>query len=109
MRDTTTGGMTLAPGSRSILRQVENVLYEHDGIEEVSVLYVTDENDKESLVAFVVPRNDRVTEEEIMQFLQDSGQLEPDIMPRLVKFVPKIPKSPSGKVLKIKLLEEVCV
>lgn len=95
-----------AAASRFDLRQVENVLYEHRGIEEVAVLCISDdETHKKSIVAFIVPREPGLTEEGIYNFLVQSGNLTPDQLPGEVKFVPRIPKSPSGKVLKMKLLE----
>lgn len=93
---------------RFTMRQVENVLYEHPGVDEVAVFFVTCDNGEEELVAFVVPRTPELTETEIMDFLMQSGQLGTESMPRAVKLVPRIPKSPSGKVLKLRLLEGIC-
>lgn len=99
-------GITPAAASRFNLRQVENILYEHTGVDEVAVLCVTDEDsNNKNIVAFVVPKEPGMTEEGIFAYLEKSGQLEPEQLPGEVKFVPRIPKSPSGKVLKMKLLE----
>ncbi|TYO97980.1 AMP-binding enzyme [Desulfallas thermosapovorans] len=92
--------------NRFMFRQVENLLYEHPAVDEVAVIYAPGQDGKECLVAFIVPRADNVTETEILAFMQQSNQLAAENLPRLVKFIPRIPKSPSGKVLKMKLLEE---
>ncbi|SFH17885.1 AMP-binding enzyme C-terminal domain-containing protein [Desulfotomaculum arcticum] len=93
---------------RFAMRQLENALYEHSDVEEVAAFFIPEEKGHETLVAFIVPRDDDLTEEAIMQFLTQSGQLEQENLPGAVKFVPRIPKSPSGKVLKLRLLEDIC-
>lgn len=95
--------------NRFMFRQVENLLYEHSAVDEVAVINAPGQDGKECLVAFIVPRVEGVTETEIITFMQQSNQLAVENLPRLIKFVPRIPKSPSGKVLKMKLLEEANV
>jgi len=94
--------------SRFLLRQIENILYEHSGVDEVAVICTAREEGPDKLMAFIVPRHPGLTEAEILDFLKQSAELDPANLPRAVKFVPRIPKSPSGKVLKLRLLEEVC-
>lgn len=105
----TTGGEVSPVINRFLFRQVENLLYEHSAVDEVAVINVPGQDGKECLVAFIVPRAHDVTETEILTFMQQSNQLAAENLPRLIKFVPRIPKSPSGKVLKMKLLEEVTI
>lgn len=93
---------------RFAMRQLENALYEHSGVEEVAAFFIPEEKGHETLVAFIVPRDSALTEEAVIKFLTQSGQLEQDNLPGAVKFVPRIPKSPSGKVLKLRLLEDIC-
>lgn len=99
------GGATPAACHRFSTRVVENVLYEHEGLDEVAVFYVTDNDGVDKLVAFIVLRNPELTETEIMDFLVQSGQLDSKSLPQIIKIVPKIPKSPSGKVLRLRLLD----
>lgn len=99
-------GITPSAASRFDLRQVENILYEHSGVDEVTVLCITgDDSVNTNIVAFIVPREPGMTEEGIFSYLKQSGLLQSDQMPGEIRFVPRIPKSPSGKVLKMKLLE----
>lgn len=93
---------------RFAMRQLENALYEHSGVEEVAAFFIPEEKGHEELVAFIVARDANLTEEAILQFLNQSGQLEQENMPGAIRFVPRIPKSPSGKVLKLRLLEDIC-
>ncbi|MBF7082238.1 acyl--CoA ligase [Desulfallas sp. Bu1-1] len=102
------GGTSPIVSHRFTMRQVENALYEHSGVDEVAVFFVTGDDGVEKLVAFVVPRAPGLTEAEIMDFLAQSGQLGTESLPHAVKLVPRIPKSPSGKVLKLRLLEGIC-
>lgn len=101
-------GKSVSPSiaSRFNLRRVENILYDHTGVEEVAVLCISEEDtENKNVVAFIVPREPGLTEEGIFQYLRQNGQLDDAQLPGEVKFVPRIPKSPSGKVLKMKLLE----
>jgi len=96
--------------NRFTMRQVENVLYEHAGIEEVAAFFVSEEEQQEEkLIAFVVLRDSSITEEQLMDFLKQSPELEPGYTPSAIRIVPRIPKSPSGKVLKLRLLEDVLI
>ncbi|MTI86102.1 MAG: hypothetical protein FH756_19935 [Firmicutes bacterium] len=91
---------------RYLLRQVENVLYEHPDVIEVSVLFAPSKNEKEVLTAFIVSQAPDLTEEQIHTFLQQSGDLSQEELPRQYRMVPEIPKTLSGKVLKLKLIED---
>jgi len=99
-------GITPSAASRFNLRQVENILYEHSGVDEVAVLCIADDaSENKNIVAFIVPREPGMTEEGVFDYLKQSGLLQTEQLPGEVRFVPRIPKSPSGKVLKMKLLE----
>ncbi|WP_347488001.1 class I adenylate-forming enzyme family protein [Desulfoscipio sp. XC116] len=92
--------------NRFMFRQVENVLYEHSAVDEVAVINAPGKDGGECLVAYIVLRVDGITEADIFTFMKQSNQLTDDNLPQVIKFVPRIPKSPSGKVLKMKLLEQ---
>jgi len=100
-------GITPSDTNRSDLRQMENILYEHSGVEEVAVLCVADDtSESQNTVAFIVAREPGMTKESIFDYLKQSGLLQNEQLPGEIRFVPRIPKSPSGKVLKMQLLEE---
>ncbi|MCL4426645.1 MAG: long-chain fatty acid--CoA ligase [Firmicutes bacterium] len=95
-----TGGFNVYP------REVEDVLYLHPAVREASVIGVPDEYRGEAVKAFVVLREGMTaTEAEIIAFCRE--QLTPYKVPRQVEFVPDLPKSAIGKVLRRALREKV--
>lgn len=94
-----TGGFNVYP------REVEDVLYLHPAVKEASVIGVPDEYRGEAVKAFVVLREGMTaTEAEIMAFCRE--HLTPYKVPRQVEFVPDLPKSAIGKVLRRALREK---
>jgi long-chain acyl-CoA synthetase len=86
-------------------REVEEVLYEHPKVLEVSVAGVPDPYRGETLKAFVVLRpGERATGEEIREFAK--GRLAAYKVPRSVEFRDELPKTMIGKVLRRALVEE---
>ncbi|GGL48392.1 class I adenylate-forming enzyme family protein [Halocalculus aciditolerans] len=84
--------------------EVEELLYEHDGVADAAVVGVPDERRNETVKAFVVPVPDSdVTPEAIKQFCLDS--LAEYKHPREVEFVDELPRTASGKIQKFKLVE----
>lgn len=91
---------------RFFMRQVENVLYDHPGVDEAAVFFIQNESiPKGQLVIFIVSHMPELKDTDILDFLKKSNQLEPEKVPQYVKFVSRIPKSPSGKVLTYNLLD----
>jgi len=94
-----TGGFNVYP------REVEDVLYLHPAVKEASVIGVPDEYRGEAVKAFVVLREGMTaTEAEIIAFCRE--HLTPYKVPRQVEFVPDLPKSAIGKVLRRALREK---
>jgi fatty-acyl-CoA synthase len=93
-----TGGENVAS------REVEEVLYRHDGIEEAAVFGVSDPVWVEAVVAAVVIREGAdVTEDEVLRHCRD--HLAGFKTPKRIFFVDALPKNPSGKLLKRDLRE----
>lgn len=92
------GGENIAPA------EVEDVLFTHDAVRDVCVLGVPDEEWGEIIVAVVVPHHD-VDAEELRGFARQTlrGSRTPD---RIV-FRDELPATPTGKVLRRVLLEEL--
>jgi fatty-acyl-CoA synthase len=83
-------------------REVEDLLAGHEGIEEVAVVGVADDEFGQRLKAFVVPRNgDHLSAEDIQAYVKEN--LARFKVPREVVFVDQLPRNATGKVLKREL------
>ncbi len=90
------GGENVFPG------EVEELLAGHEGIEEVAVIGIDDEQFGQRLKAFVVPRSGaELSEDEIRDYVRDN--LARYKAPREVVFIHELPRNPTGKVLKREL------
>ncbi|WP_327358584.1 acyl-CoA synthetase [Streptomyces sp. NBC_01304] len=81
-------------------RQVEDVLYGHEGVAEVAVIGVPDERWIEAIAAVVVARGE-VTEAELIAHAKE--KLASFKAPKRVLFVDELPRNASGKILKREL------
>ncbi|GAJ99331.1 LOW QUALITY PROTEIN: long-chain-fatty-acid-CoA ligase [Geomicrobium sp. JCM 19055] len=97
--------MIIAGGFNIYLREVEEVLYEHDAILECAVVGVPDEYRGETVKAFVVTKTGKeVTEEALESFCRE--RLAAYKIPRIYEFRNELPKTLVGKVLRRVLVEE---
>lgn len=97
--------MIIAGGYNIYPREVEEVLYEHEGIQEVSVAGIPDEYRGETVKAFIVPKQGvTLTEEELDKFCRE--RLAAYKIPRRYDFRKELPKSAIGKILRRELVEE---
>ncbi|CAH0129760.1 Long-chain-fatty-acid--CoA ligase [Peribacillus sp. Bi96] len=93
------GGFNIYP------REVEEVLYEHEAIQEVVVAGIPDPYRGETVKAYVVLKKDaRATEEELDDFARKN--LASYKVPRSYEFRDELPKTMIGKVLRRVLIEE---
>lgn len=82
--------------------EVENVIYQLEGIKEVAVMGTPDVMLGESIVAFItIHENYSYTEKEIQQHC--IRNLESFMVPQKISFVPEMPKSSNGKIDKKEL------
>jgi long-chain acyl-CoA synthetase len=94
------GGFNIYP------REVEEVLYAHPAIAEAAVVGMKDPLMGEDVLAFVVLKDaSAASVEEIMTFCE--SRLARFKCPKQVRFVPSLPKSPIGKVLRKELRTQV--
>jgi long-chain acyl-CoA synthetase len=86
-------------------RQVEDAIYEHEAVEEVTVIGVEDEYRGEAPAAYIKLRQGHSTnKEEILAFLKPKiSKIE---MPRDIEFRDELPKTMIGKLSKKELREE---
>ncbi|WP_329243539.1 acyl-CoA synthetase [Streptomyces sp. NBC_01478] len=81
-------------------RQVEDVLYTHEGVAEVAVIGLPDDRWIEAVTAVVVPRGE-VTEAQLIDHARE--KLPHFKAPKRVVFVDELPRNASGKILKREL------
>ncbi|MCJ1453326.1 hypothetical protein MMC28_003673 [Mycoblastus sanguinarius] len=85
--------------------EVENCLFAHPSVNEVSVVGIADERYGEVVAAFVVPHQEAsVTAEEVRTWVRE--KLSHHLVPKYVFWVDSYPKTASGKIQKFKLKEE---
>jgi long-chain acyl-CoA synthetase len=95
--------MILVSGFNVYPNEIEEVIVELPGVVEVGVVGVPDEKTGEAVKAFVVSSDPGLTAETVKAHCRDS--LTNYKRPRFVEFVPELPKSPVGKVLRRELRE----
>jgi long-chain acyl-CoA synthetase len=97
--------LIIASGYNIVPREVEEVLYTHEKVQEAVVVGVPDTVRGENVKAYIVLKaGQSSTPEEITEFCRE--QLAPYKVPRLVDFRDELPKSQVGKILRRVLLEE---
>jgi fatty-acyl-CoA synthase len=94
--------MIVSGGENVFPREVEDLLTEHPGIDDVAVIGVPDEQFGQRLKAFVVPAPGAgLTEDAVRSHVRDN--LARFKVPRDVVFVDVLPRNATGKVLKREL------
>ncbi|HLR60174.1 MAG TPA: long-chain-fatty-acid--CoA ligase [Pseudogracilibacillus sp.] len=97
------GDMIIAGGYNIYPREVEEVLFEHESIQEAAVVGVSDSYRGETVMAVVVLKEGHeVTEKELNKFTRKS--LASYKIPRIYQFVDELPKTTVGKVLKKEII-----
>jgi long-chain acyl-CoA synthetase len=97
--------MVIVSGFNVYPNEVEDVLVQHPGVLEAAVIGVPDEQSGELVVAYVVPKDDTVTPDDLRQFCREN--LTAYKVPRRIEFRDTLPKSNVGKVLRRALRDEV--
>ncbi|MFD2630194.1 fatty acyl-CoA synthetase [Oceanobacillus kapialis] len=88
-----TGGVNVSS------REVEETIYQLEGVSEVAVISVPDPYWIEAVTAVIVPKKDvKLSETEVMAFCRE--RLSTFKVPKQIEFTDELPKNPSGKVLK---------
>lgn len=97
--------LIIASGYNVYPREVEEVLYKLEGVEEAIVVGVPDGYRGETVKAFVkLSGGSPVTVEEIIQFAKDN--LAPFKVPKEIEILAELPKSSVGKLLRRVLRDE---
>ncbi len=87
---------------------VENVLYEHPDLSVVQIIAMPDPRLQEKACAFVTMKADRppLTIEAMQSFLKSKGVAKP-YWPEHLEVIKEFPRTPSGKIQKFKLREQI--
>src|SRR4051812_2751902 len=97
--------MVIRGGENVYPREVEEFLYKHDAVSDVSVVGVPDERFGEELAAFVILREgESCGEDDVRGFCE--GQIAHFKVPRYVLFVEEFPMTVTGKIQKYKLRDQ---
>ena len=92
------GGQNISPVA------VDAVFYKHQAIEDAATIGIPDKIYGEEIKTFIVLKEGKTTnEEELMNFCKQ--HIEEFKCPKNIEFIEEIPKGPSGKLLRRKLLE----
>ncbi|KKB34823.1 long-chain-fatty-acid--CoA ligase [Bacillus thermotolerans] len=95
----------LAGGYNIYPREVEEVLYEHEAVQEAAVIGVPDPYRGETVKAFIVRKEGHiVTEEELDQYMREN--LAVYKVPKIYEFRDELPKTAVGKILRRVLVDE---
>jgi acyl-CoA synthetase (AMP-forming)/AMP-acid ligase II len=96
--------MIVSGGENVFPREVEDLLADHDAVDEVAVIGVDDEQFGQRLKAFVVPaRGADVGEDELKDHVK--ANLARYKVPREIVFLDELPRNATGKVVKRELAE----
>ncbi|ELZ17275.1 long-chain-fatty-acid--CoA ligase [Haloterrigena salina JCM 13891] len=96
--------MIVSGGENVYPAEVEDVLFDHDAVEEAAVVGEPDEEWGERVVAYVVADDGDAAA--LDEFVLESDRLADFKRPRTYYFVDELPKNPSGKIQKFKLRED---
>ncbi|WP_170007866.1 AMP-binding protein [Bacillus fonticola] len=97
--------MIIAGGYNVYPREIEEVLYEHEAVQEVVAAGVPDAYRGETVKAYVVLKEGKtISEKELDAFCRKS--LAAYKVPRIYEFRAELPKTAVGKILRRKLVEE---
>lgn len=93
--------MILVSGFNVYPNEIESVIVEHKGVLECGVIGVPDEKHGEAVKAFVVKKDDTLTEDELLNFCKE--RLTGYKIPDHIVFIKELPKTNVGKVLRREL------
>lgn len=97
--------MIIAGGFNIYPREIEEVLYEHPGVQEAVAAGVPDPYRGETVKAYIVPKEgQKLSEQELDEFARQ--HLAAFKVPRIYEFRDSLPKTAAGKILRRELIEE---
>ncbi|MEC5424805.1 AMP-binding protein [Virgibacillus sp. C22-A2] len=88
--------MIISGGMNVYSSEVENVIQEHHGVRQVAVIGIPDSDWGEAVTAFIIPKNESVTVEDIQEYCNQT--LSKYKKPKVIHLVESLPLTPYGKV-----------
>jgi amino acid adenylation domain-containing protein len=89
-------------GEKVSPKEIENVLYDIDGVLEAAIIGVSDEVLGEIIKAIIVPKDGTIlSEKEVLRHCQQN--LESFMVPKIIEFASSLPKTLTGKIRKAEL------
>jgi long-chain acyl-CoA synthetase len=99
--------MIIVAGEKASPREIEDVLMRHPAVQDAAVVGKRDPSRGEVVVAFVIPREGQEAKpDELRDFARQQGLAQWKV-PREIQVVADLPRSPTGKVLKRVLVEQL--
>ena len=96
--------MIVSGGENVFPREVEDLLADHEAVEEAAAIGVDDEDFGQRLLAFVVKEEGKdLSEEDLKDYVKSN--LARYKVPREIVFVDELPRNATGKVLKRELAD----
>lgn len=87
--------------------EIENILYQHPRIKNVSIVAMPDQRFQEKACAFIIPKEgENLTFEDMIAFLETQG-IAKQKYPERLEIMEEFPMTPSGKIQKFKLREKI--
>jgi fatty-acyl-CoA synthase len=99
--------LIISGGENIYPREVEDVLHEHKGVLDIAVIGLPDDRWGETVTAFIVKKDQAVTEQELDEWCKNSSQLARYKRPRQYMFVDVLPRNASGKLQKFVLRKQM--
>jgi fatty-acyl-CoA synthase len=97
--------MIVSGGENVFPREVEDLLHDHEAIDDVAIIGVDDEQFGQRLKAYAVrTKGKKVSEDDLKAYVKKN--LAGYKVPREVVFVDELPRNATGKILKRELLEQ---
>ncbi|TCP20876.1 fatty-acyl-CoA synthase [Scopulibacillus darangshiensis] len=99
--------MVISGGENIYPREVEDLLFEHDGVLDAAVLGEPDAKWGERVIAYIKKKDPALTAEDLEAFCKSNGKLANYKRPRRYIFVDELPRNASGKLQKFLLREQL--
>ncbi|MDH5434536.1 MAG: AMP-binding protein, partial [Gammaproteobacteria bacterium] len=96
--------MILVSGFNVYPNEIEEVVVSHDKVLEVAAVGIPSESSGEVVKIFVVKKDPSLTEEEILAYCKEN--LTGYKIPKAIEFIPELPKSNVGKILRRELRDK---
>jgi amino acid adenylation domain-containing protein len=88
-------------GEKVAPKEVENIIYKLDGVQEAAVIGVPDPVLGQAIKVFIVVKNSSLTENDVLRHCR--SHLEDFMIPKYIEFADELPKTSSGKIKKTDL------